>query len=230
MIDTIELSFYDKNVKRSEVACGFSSGSCDREHTMSAMLADAAFDAGPAAQTALRSRIKWLCRSIQLAAASWSVWVPVSFLWHWLPIDPARMAGALGYALKTDMSGLSATQVEWFLALTLVVWIPDLAVGYCIWRLFGTYLEGRIFTADAAIWMRRVGVSGLAAVAADVVIRKIGLLVLTSHVQLPLSTLLVFQTVVPGDLLRVLFSLFVTALALIFKAAAELADDHAQIV
>ncbi|GLH78233.1 hypothetical protein SSBR45G_31420 [Bradyrhizobium sp. SSBR45G] len=197
---------------------------------MSAMSAEAAFDDVPAAQTALRSRIKWLCRSIQLAAAVWSVWVPGSFLWRWLPIDPAGLIGPLGYALKTDMSGLSATQVEWFLALTLVVWIPDLAVGFCIWRLFGTYLQGRIFAADAAIWMRRVGVSGLAAVAADVMVRKIGLFVLTSHVQLPLSTLLTFQTIVPGDLLRILFSLFVTALALIFKAAAELADDHARIV
>ncbi|MGC2777226.1 MAG: DUF2975 domain-containing protein [Bradyrhizobium sp.] len=193
-------------------------------------MADAAFDAGPAAQTALRSRIKWLCRSIQLAAAFWSLWVPVSFLWQWLPIDPGRLAGVLGYALKTDMSGLSQTQVEWFLALTLVVTIPNLVVAYCTWRLFGSYLQGRIFTADAAIWMRRVGVGGLVAVAAGVTMRKLGLLVLTSHVQLPISTLLTFQTVVPGDLLRILFSLFVTALALIFKAAAELADDHAQIV
>ncbi|WP_257166950.1 DUF2975 domain-containing protein [Bradyrhizobium sp. SRS-191] len=197
---------------------------------MSAMSAGAALDEIPAAQATLHGRIKWLCRSIQLAAAAWSVWVPVSFLWRWLPIDPDGLVGPLGYALKTDMSGLSAAQVEWFLALTLVVWIPDLAVGYCIWRLFGTYLDGRIFTADAAIWMRRVGVSGLAAVAADIVVRKVGLFILTSHVQLPLSTLLAFQTVLPGDLLRLLFSLFVTALALIFKAAAELADDHAQIV
>jgi Protein of unknown function (DUF2975) len=194
------------------------------------MLADAAFENLPVAQTALRSRIKWLCRSIQLAALSWSFWVPAWFLWQWLPIDPGRLAGVLGYALKTDMSGISQTQVEWFLALGLVVRIPDLAVAYCIWRLFGTYLRGRIFTADAAIWMRRVGVSGLVAVAVGVIMRKLGLLVLTSHVHLPISTLLTFQTVVPADLLRVIFSLFVTALALIFKAAAELADDHAQIV
>ncbi|MGY3450627.1 DUF2975 domain-containing protein [Bradyrhizobium sp. USDA 4353] len=191
---------------------------------------DAAFDDNPAAQRVLRSRIRWLCRSIQLAAVAWSLWVPVSFLWRWLPVDPAGLVGPLGYALKTDMTGLSATQVEWFLALTLVVWIPDLAVGYCIWRLFGTYLQGRIFTIDAALWMRRVGFSGLAAVAADMTIRKLGLLVLTSHVQLPLSTLLTFQTVLPADLLRMLFSLFVIALALIFKAAAELADDHAKII
>ena len=197
---------------------------------MSTMSAEAVFDNVPAAQSALRSRIKWLCRSIQAAALAWSLWVPVSFFWHWLPIDPARIASALGYALKMDISGLSQTQVEWFLAMTLVVWIPDLALAYCIWRLFGTYLQGQIFTAEAAIWMRRVGVSGLAAVAAEVIVRKLGLLVLTGHVQLPISTLLTFQTVVPGDLLRVIFSLFVTALALIFKAAAELADDHAQIV
>jgi hypothetical protein len=197
---------------------------------MSATLADAAFDDGPAAQTALQSRIKRLCRSIQLAALLWSLWAPAHVLWRWLPIDPPGIAAALGFALKADMTGLSATQVEWFLSLIFVVWLPELAVAYCIWRLFGTYLQGRIFTIDASIWMRRVGVCGLVAITVDVVARKIGLLVLTSHVQLPLSTLLAFQTVLPGDLLRILFSLFVTALALIFKAAAELADDHAKIV
>ncbi|CCE03446.1 DUF2975 domain-containing protein [Bradyrhizobium sp. STM 3809] len=191
---------------------------------------DAIVDENSRAQPALRSRITWLCRFVQWAAVAWSLWVPVSFLWRWLPVDPAGLVGPLGYALKTDMTGLSATQVEWFLALTLVVWIPDLAVGYCIWRLFGTYLQGRIFTVEAAIWMLRVGVCGFAAVAADMIIRKLGLLVLTSHVQLRLSTLLTFQTILPADLLRMLFSLFVIALAQIFKAAAELADDHAKII
>ena len=77
---------------------------------MSVTSADSAFDEGPAAQTTLRSRIKWLCRSIQLAAAFWSLWVPVFFLWRWLPIDPAGVVGPLGYALKTDMTVMDTLQ------------------------------------------------------------------------------------------------------------------------
>jgi hypothetical protein len=36
--------------------------------------------------------------------------------------------------------------------------------------------------------------------------------------------------VLPQDLLHLIFAIFVLALAHIFKAAAEMADDHAQIV
>ena len=109
-------------------------------------------------------------------------------------------------------------------------WIPGAAVAYCIWRLFDGYLRGRIFTDAAAAWLKRIGIAGLITVGVGIVARRIDWLILTSHVELPLSTRLFTQFVVPRDLFGVLFSLFVLAIGHVFKTAVQIADDNAGIV
>ena len=99
-----------------------------------------------------------------------------------------------------------------------------------IWRLFGTYLEGRIFTGDAAVWMERIGIAGLITVAVGIVARRIDWLILTSHAELPFSTRLLTQFAIPSDLLGVLFSLFVLSIGYVFRTAVQIADDNASIV
>src|SRR5262249_16186606 len=111
-----------------------------------------------------------------------------------------------------------------------VAWIAAAAVAYCIWRLFGVYLGGRIFTEEAAAWVQRVGVSGLIAVLVSLVMRRVVWLILTSHADLALSTRLFTQFVIPIDLLEVLFCLFVLAIGRVFKTAVQIADDNASIV
>jgi len=185
----------------------------------------------PASQSALRARIGWVCHSMRIAAVLWSGWGLVTIILNWYHSDPAKMMENLGRALNTDLSGFSKTQVTSFYFIWLCLWPFNVAVAYSIWRLYGTFLQGRIFTVDAAIWMRRMGTTGLVAVLIGIVWGRIALFILTSHAHLPAATILLFsEPVSPAHLMLMLFSLVVIALGHIFKTAAEIADDHARIV
>jgi hypothetical protein len=177
---------------------------------------------------ALRAKIAWLCHLTRVAALGWAVWMLVAMLRVWA--DPAKTAGIIGRFLNAELGVVSSSQVAWGFALQATAWIPMAAVAYCIWRLFGTYLEGRIFTGDAAAWVKRIGIAGLTAVAVSIVIRRIEWMILTSHSGLSFKTLLFTQVVVPNDLLEVLFSLFVLAIGCVFSTAVQIADDNASIV
>jgi hypothetical protein len=110
------------------------------------------------------------------------------------------------------------------LLFTLVAGVP---VVICIWRLAGTYLSGRVFSVDAALWLRRTGIAGLAAIVVSILVRALVASIIAGQpVLIPPRG----SFVLPQDLLHLIFSIFVLALAHIFKAAAEMAEDHAQIV
>ena len=198
---------------------------------MSATVPTAMQGAAPASQASLPSRIRRLCRLIRIAALLWIGWIFVNVVRGWYAADPARLMDNLNRGLHADVSEISSGQIAAFFAGNFGIWLLDTVIAYCIWRLTGRYLQGRIFTVDAALWMRRLGVTGLITVLSIVAWRRASLLILTIHGNMPAGTVLLFgQWVTPPDLMRLLFCLFLVALAHIFKAAAELADDHAGIV
>jgi Protein of unknown function (DUF2975) len=184
--------------------------------------------ADPLPHAALRARIAWLCYLTRAAAVGWAAWVLIAVLWVWS--DPAKIASNLGHYLNADLSAISPSQFAWAAGVNIAAWIADAVVAYCIWRLFGAYLGGRIFTGDAAAWVQRIGVAGLIAVLVSIVGRRIDWLILTSNSELPLSTRLFTQFIVPVDLLQVLFCLFVLAIGHVFRTAVQIADDNASIV
>jgi hypothetical protein len=191
--------------------------------------AASAESADPLSHAALRARIAWLCRLVRAAAAVWVSWGVITTLLAWR--DPAKIASSLAHYLNADLGAISRSEFAWAFGVVVVAsWIPCIAVAWCIWRLFGTYLDGHIFTQDAAAWMQGVGVAGLIAVLVSIVGRRIVWLILTSHADLPLGTRLFTQLVVPVDLLQILFCLFVLAVGHIFRTAVQIADDHASIV
>jgi hypothetical protein len=178
--------------------------------------------------TALRTKIAWLCHLTRLVAVGWAAWMLIAMMRVWA--DPARTAGMVGRYLNADLGVVSSSQIAWGFVLQAATWIPIAAVAYCIWRLFGTYLQGRIFTGDAAAWVQRIGIAGLTAVAVSLVMGRIQWLILTSHSGLPFIKLLFTQVIVPNDLLGLLFALFVLALGHVFRTAVQIADDNASIV
>jgi hypothetical protein len=182
----------------------------------------------PPSQVELRARIGLLCHLIRAATIGWIGWTLLVTIWAWS--DREKLLGNLGHYLNADLSGITQAEYVWASVVGISACTPVVAVGYCIWRLFGTYLDGRIFTVDAAAWMRRVGIAGLVAVLVDIVFRRIIWWILTSHGNIPLGTRLYTQVVIPNDLLYIVFCLFVIAIAHIFKTAAEIADDNARIV
>jgi len=184
--------------------------------------------ADPLPHEALRARIAWLCHLTRAAAVGWAAWMLIAVVWVWT--DPAKIAGMLGHYLNADLGAVTSSQFAWGFGVHVAAWIPSAAVAYCICRLFDGYLGGRIFTGDAAAWVQRIGIAGLTTVAVGIVARRIDWLILTSHAELPLSTRLLTQFVVPSDLLGVLFSLFVLAIGQVFRTAVQIVDDNASIV
>jgi len=179
-------------------------------------------------QVALRARIGWLCHLIRIAALANALWILASIAWYWS--DSAAILQAYSRLLKADVSGVSTVQYAIALAGNLGFWSLQAAVSYCIWRQFGTYLQGRIFTVAAATWMHRVGVAGLGALLFGLVWRHLIIIILAFHVPLPMSTLLAGPWAGTFDLLQAVFCLTVIGLAQIYNAAAEMVDDHAQII
>jgi hypothetical protein len=201
---------------------------------MSATVPTAMPSATPASQASLPARIRWLCYLIRIAALLWAGWILVNVVRAWYAADPAKFMENLGRglnALNADLSEISRAEIAAFFTGNLGLWAFDAAIAYCVWRLTGSYLAGRIFTVEAAVWMRRIGVTGLIAVLSIVAWRRASLFIFTIHAHVPVAKMLLFgQLLTPTDLMRLLFCLFLIALAHIFKAAAELADDHAGIV
>jgi hypothetical protein len=178
---------------------------------------------GPAG---LRARIAWVGHALRIAGVVWFAWGSALLLYVWS--DRARVTQGWGQLFSLDLSGISDARYAVAFGVALVDLAVSALVAACLWRLASTYLAGRVFTVDAALWLRRTGIAGFAAIAADIVARMAVASILTGQVvPIPTRGFIYFM---PQDVLHLIFAAFVFALAYIFQAAAEMADDHAQIV
>ena len=173
----------------------------------------------------LRAKIGWVCHTIRIATAVWLAWLLVRMIMNWY--DRPALEQHFFRFFGADLSGLSQFRYTFALVLTFLVWVCAAALGWFIWRLFGGYLDGRIFTVDAALRMRAAAIAGFAATFGDVGIRPLYYLTLMGHLPDKLAWSAYIQ---PNDLLHFLLASFIFALATIFKTAAEIADEHSQIV
>jgi hypothetical protein len=173
----------------------------------------------------LRRRVAPLCHAIRLSALIWIVWASAVTLSVFA--SPDRVADHYGHFLKVDLTTLPT----WGYVTALAIILVDLAIAWLIvvfiWRLFGHYLRGEIFSPAAVYEMWCGGWTGVAAVMADIVARPLVAYALTQH--LSDGPRHHFWTN-PNDLLHLVLALFIVALAHIFKAGVEIADDNRQIV
>jgi len=176
------------------------------------------------AQTLLRARIGWLCQIIRALAAIWVFWVLFDIL---RLSDRASWLGNYGRYVGADLSSISQTRYLLAFALEISIWLFVAATGLAIWRLFSIYLSGQIFTVDAALWLRRIGAFGGATVMASLLVRPAVEELLTAGIAVQRHHGWVFTA---EDMLHVIFVTFIFSLAFIFKTAAELVEEHAQIV
>src|SRR5262245_47374148 len=104
----------------------------------------------------LRARIAWICHGVRIAALVWIAWIVVMVVVTWS--NKAAILEAYGRMLGVDLANVSTAGY----AVACAIVAADLAVlaviVFCIWQLFTTYLAGRVFTIDAALWLRRTGV------------------------------------------------------------------------
>jgi hypothetical protein len=183
--------------------------------------------ASASSQTYLRARIGWICHALRVAAVVWIVWAWVVSVMAWS--DKTHILHSYELLFSANVGGVSASRYAVAFAAVIVSLTAATVVVVCLWRLFGTYLAGRVFTVDAAVWLRRTGLAGLAAVIVDVLVRAVVASILVGQF-VPIPSRSYYYYALPQDLLHLIFALFVFALAYIFKAAAEMAEEQAQIV
>jgi hypothetical protein len=176
--------------------------------------------------SALRQRVAGLCHLIRWVSVAWITWALAMIIMKWTNAETLKQTW--GHYLNLDLSALPASHHAAGFAVVLIDWaIAGLVVVY-VWRLFGYYLRGSIFTHQAVTEMRNLGFAGVASVAADIVTRPVVQLLLSWHLGTGQRSF-VFRAE-PNDVLHILMALFVVALAHIFKAGVEIAEDHRQII
>jgi hypothetical protein len=174
----------------------------------------------------LRGKIGWICHGLRVAAVAYPAWVLYILLTYWT--NASAINTSYGRMLHADLTGMSAWQQGAALSTDLVVWLCTAVACICAWRLCSAYLEGRIFSLDASLWMRRVALWGIAAQVLSIASRPLVSAILTVHLEAGQQAFHGFFQ--PNDLLTLVLLTTLLALAHIQKAGAEIAADHAQIV
>lgn len=174
---------------------------------------------------ALRQKIGWLCQAIRLAALGWSGWILFLIVDFWR--DREKVATV--YARAFDFPAAALSDFNYFagFGLQMLAWALSAAVAVALCRLFSRYLAGEIFTVSAAIALRRLAAIGAVALVVGIAERPLVFALATGGRADPSRHMPLFQ---PNDLLDAIFVTFLFSLAYIFKTAAEMAEDHAQIV
>ncbi len=183
-------------------------------------------EAGPPAPlVVLDKSLRFACHSIRAVALIWVVWSGGLALWIWS--DRAAMLDRWAKLYGLDPATVSDAAYWSSMCVILVIWAVSWSIVYYLWRLTRSYLDGRVFTVEAAGQLRAVALAGFAATAVSIVGRPIQVMLISSSL---LAKLPLYAWLQPADLLYLLISGFVLALGVIFEAAAEIASDHARIV
>ncbi|MBG0809756.1 DUF2975 domain-containing protein [Methylosinus sp. H3A] len=175
--------------------------------------------------SALRERIGWICQTIRALVIFFAVADLLVILIFWA--DSGKVERHFRELLQIDVSGASQGQYAAAMALSLVVWVFTAVICFCLWRVFSLYLQGGVFSAEAALWLRRAGVIGLVTIVLDVAMRSAVILAIASHLPAEQNH---HGYIRLEDLLNVIFLLMLIAIAHIFKTAAEIAGENAQFV
>lgn len=181
----------------------------------------------PAASSAapLQKKIGWICRLVRLAALVWVVWSFGLFIY-----TATNRSEFFDRAIRfhgVDPASISEVR---FWSANIVAVLVYVVIAYALrqlWRLMRGYLDGDIFSTGAAHRLRMLALAGLAAAATDFIARPLQVALMSTEL---IAKLPFWMLLSPNDLLYALIFGFLLALATIFKVAAELAEENAQIV
>ncbi|CAN2535186.1 hypothetical+protein [Methylocapsa aurea] len=175
--------------------------------------------------SALRTRIGWICQTIRTLVVLFAGADLLAILTFWA--DRGKVESHYRELLQIDVSGASQGQYAIATALSLALWVFVAVICFCLWRVFSLYLSGGVFSAEAALWLRRAGVIGLTSIFLDVALRSAIILAIASHLPFEQSH---HGYIRLEDLLNIIFTLMLVAIAHIFKTAADIAGENAQFV
>ena len=167
-----------------------------------------------------------LSHAIRWTAVAWIAWGLTQVVSRWTDFDGIKRGW--GHYLKLDLSALPIEHYWIAFAVVLIDWAIAAVIVVFVWRLFGCYLRGEIFSANAVREMRWLGFAGVVAVVADILARPLIQALFSLHLNAPAPAFKVW--IEPNDLLHLLMALSLVALAVIFKSGVDIAEDHRQIV
>jgi hypothetical protein len=176
--------------------------------------------------SALCGRIAGLCQAIRAL----TVFYALFSLWGLGHAYVLRKPEELGGIAVTgiDFSGANDFQWDEVLALSLLLWLLIGALCFCLFKVFTIYLRGGVFSAEAALWLRRAGLTGLVVILADFLWRSAIVYILAAHLPESINAKHMFVGTV--DVFHVAIALILFALGQVQKIAAEIAGEHAQFV
>jgi len=191
------------------------------------MIDDATIETGEATAPplVLDKSLRLACYSIRAVALIWWLWSSALAFWIWS--DRETTVGR--WVKLYDLDPASVSAAGYYGSTLVVVAIAAVAavMVYFVWRLTRSYLDGRVFTVEAAGQLRKVALAGFAAVAAGVIGRPIQVAMISTSM---FGKLPFYAWFGPPDLLYLVICGFLLALSVIFEAAAEIAEDNAKIV
>jgi hypothetical protein len=173
-------------------------------------------------------RLRRLARWVRALAVTGAVTLPLGTLWVWS--SPERIAHFVAANLGVNVATLNlAPSTRW---LGVLVSLLPVAAGWFallqIWRLFGGYGRGEVFTLEAIQRLRRLAMGLLAVALAQVVARSATGVVLTLH--LPPGERLLVVGFSSHDYVLLVFGLLLWAIAWVMVEATRLARENEQFV
>ncbi len=178
-------------------------------------------------QVALRQKIGALCHLVRVLGIAYGVWMLVAIVRFWRHEE--WVIYTFNMRLKTNIGGVSVLQRVEAFTLDILTWLLLIGTIVGVWRLFGGFLKGSIFTVDAARRLRAIGLFGIATIAVGLACQPLKAMIVTAHLtNKPAFTDMLFFDA--ASLLNFTFCAMLIALAHVFKSASELASDNAGII
>lgn len=173
----------------------------------------------------LQKKIGWICQAVRLTVLLWlgSSVTALGVMWT----DRAHYFDRTAAYYEIDPASITTSAYWSAAAVAAAKWLLVAWVVRRIWALMQGYLDGDIFTVSAAERLRLVAIAGFVATIGNLIANPIEMAILSTRffAKVPL-----WGWVSPDNFLYLFFCGLLLAIAAIFKTAAALAEDHAQIV
>lgn len=176
----------------------------------------------------LSGRILKISQTVRFAAPVLAGWLLVESINLWSRTD--RIDNYFGALFKKDLSGVTPWQQCCGFTVYLLIWSLVAAACYSVWRAFSAFLDGRIFSLDATLWLKRVALFGVTAKLLEIFTRPLISLILTLHFPAGQKQRLINLYLTPNDFIILALLLVLLAFAYILIIATEIAQENAQIV
>lgn len=174
---------------------------------------------------ALNAKLRWACHSIRLVAAAWIAFGIGLTSWTWG--HRADNLETMHQLYGLDPDGVSALGYWSSTSIVLSTWAMAGLAAARLWRLTGIYLDGRVFSIEAAEALRRFALTGLAATVFNMGVRPFIFGLVSTEI---LAKLPAYAWINPQDIFYLLFCGCVLALSVILETAAEIVGEHEQFV